>query len=213
VNVGVGGTLKGVGTIQGNVNNSGGTVAPGASPGTLTITGNYTQGASGTLDMEIGGLTAGTQYDQLVVQGSTSLAGTLNTTLVNGFVPVAGNTFTLIQSTGPLTGTFSTVNQPTGSPFSSFYGPTTFQFIAGSVSQTLPPASGSIPAPIIPVVQNVIVSTDQVLVALTTTTTTTTTSDTGLKFVPGGNIDVAPAPETTTTTADGKIVPKPPACN
>jgi hypothetical protein len=34
-----------------------------------------------------------------------------------------------------------------------------------------------------------------------------------LIFVPGGNIDVAPAPETTTTTAEGKIVPKKAYCN
>src|SRR4029079_1270166 len=206
VNVGAAGTLSGTGTIQGNVDNVAGTVSPGASPGMLTITGNYTQGASGVLNMEIGGLGAGKDYDQLRVGGGTTLAGTLNTALINGFVPVSGQSFTLIQSTGPISGTFTTVNQPVGALFNSFYSSTTFDFIAAS--------GGSIPAAIIPVVQNTIVSTDQVLVALTTTTTTSSTSDTGLMLVPGGNIECAPATTgTTTTTADGKIVPKPPACN
>jgi len=187
------------------VNNSGGIVSPGASPGILTITGNYTQGASGALNMEIGGLVAGVDYDQLRVGGSTSLAGTLNTALLGTFLPPPGTTFTLIQSTGPLTGTFTTVNQPIGTLFNSFYGTTTFDFIASSTS------GGSVPVEILPPFQNVIVSTDQVLTTLIQTTTTT--SDTGLKFVPGGNIDVAPAPDATITTAEGKIVAKPPACN
>jgi len=206
LNVLFGGTLKGTGTITGNVNNSGGIVSPGASPGILTITGNYTQGPSGALNMEIGGLVAGVDYDQLRVGGSTSLAGTLNTALLGTFVPPPGTTFTLIQGSGPLTGTFTTVNQPVGTLFNSFYGPTTFDFIAGSSSGAV------IPPEILPPFQNVIVSIDQVLTSLIQQTTTTT-SDTGLKFVPGGNIDVAPAPDATITTAEGKIVAKPPACN
>ena len=39
-----GGVLGGDGTVIANVSNTGGTVAPGASPGTLTINGDYTQG-------------------------------------------------------------------------------------------------------------------------------------------------------------------------
>ncbi len=44
-----GGTLAGTGTVQANLSNTGGTVAPGFSPGILNVTGNYTQGAGGTL--------------------------------------------------------------------------------------------------------------------------------------------------------------------
>ncbi|MEA2126604.1 MAG: large repetitive protein, partial [Solirubrobacteraceae bacterium] len=40
-----GGTLRGAATVDGPLTNSGGIVAPGASPGTLTVTGDYTQGA------------------------------------------------------------------------------------------------------------------------------------------------------------------------
>ncbi|MBK7145148.1 MAG: hypothetical protein IPH76_08045 [Xanthomonadales bacterium] len=54
-----GGHLRGVGTVQGSVNNTGATVAPGSSPGTLTITGSYTQSAAGALEIELAGAAAG----------------------------------------------------------------------------------------------------------------------------------------------------------
>ena len=41
-----------------------------------------------------------------------SLAGTLNVSLVNGFVPTAGNSFQIITYMGTLTGDFSTENFP-----------------------------------------------------------------------------------------------------
>jgi len=88
-----GGTLKGKGTITGSVFN-GGTVAPGLSPGILTITGNFSQTAAGALAVEINGLTAGTQYDQLVVNGTVALAGAL--TVTSGFTPSAGDGFAII---------------------------------------------------------------------------------------------------------------------
>src|SRR5690349_22741933 len=60
-----GGSLTGSGTITGNVTNAAGQVSPGiSSAGTIGITGNYDQGAAGALNIEIGGLGAGTQTDQ-----------------------------------------------------------------------------------------------------------------------------------------------------
>ena len=67
-------------TITGNLTNSGGTVYPGGlaprnMTGTLTVSGNYTQGSSGTLwiDVNYGAKT----NTQLIVTGTASLAGTL----------------------------------------------------------------------------------------------------------------------------------------
>jgi hypothetical protein len=100
-----GGTLLGGGTIVGNVNNSG-TVAPGNSPGMLTINGNYTQ--SGTLNIELGGVTPGTTYDQLNVSGTATLAGTLNVSQVNGFTSNGGSYF--VVKFGSHSGTFGTLN-------------------------------------------------------------------------------------------------------
>jgi hypothetical protein len=60
------------------------------------------------LDIAIGGTTAGTKYDQLNVSGAASLKGTLNLSLIGGFVPTVGSTFEILNA-GSVTGTFSTV--------------------------------------------------------------------------------------------------------
>jgi len=63
LNLDVASTLSGRGTIIGNVENAG-QVNPGASAGTLTIDGDYTQTADGVLNIELGGTaTPGTDFD------------------------------------------------------------------------------------------------------------------------------------------------------
>ena len=104
-----GGQLIGSGTFTGPIRNNGGRVGPGHSPGQITVGGNYTQGANGTLDIEIGGATAGTQYDQLKVNGTAILGGTLNLTLINGFRPAVGDVFQIIAANA-FSGAFSTIN-------------------------------------------------------------------------------------------------------
>jgi hypothetical protein len=78
------GTLRGGGTVNGTVENTGGVVAPGASPGTLTLTGNYLQSAGGRLEIEIAGTGAG-QFDALAVGGVATLDGTLALVPSSGF--------------------------------------------------------------------------------------------------------------------------------
>jgi hypothetical protein len=97
------GSLVGSGTLNANVTN-GGQVIPGGTgtSGTLTINGSYMQTASGVLDIDIGGTTTGSQYDQLAVSGAATLGGTLNVALINGFQPAVGNTFQILTF-----GTFS----------------------------------------------------------------------------------------------------------
>ena len=100
-------------TFTGNVTNNGTlNVAGTGTPGTLTITGNYTQSSTGSLKIELGGLTAGTQFDQLNISGTASLAGTLNLSLINSFTPSIGNSFQIITFASK-SGTFSTVNGTT----------------------------------------------------------------------------------------------------
>jgi hypothetical protein len=105
-----GGTLRGNGAINGNVINSGGTVEPGLSPGTISLAGNYQQGAKGALNVEFNGSAAATQ-DHLNVTGSVTLAGDLNVTL--GFTPAIGAKLTVINNTGTdaVNGTFSGLPQ------------------------------------------------------------------------------------------------------
>ena len=47
--------------------------------------------------MEIGGITPGLDYDVLSISGSAALDGALHVTLLDGFTPVVGNSFTLIE--------------------------------------------------------------------------------------------------------------------
>jgi T5SS/PEP-CTERM-associated repeat protein len=101
-----GGTLH-VETFTGNLTNSGGTLAPGASPGTTTIAGDYTQ-SSGTLQIE---LASPSSFDKLVVSGNLTLGGTLNVSLLDSYSPAAGATFDILDW-GTLTGTFSTLQLP-----------------------------------------------------------------------------------------------------
>jgi hypothetical protein len=101
------GTLGGSGSITGNVTNAG-TVAPGSSPGILSITGNYTQSAGGTLAIEVGGTTVGTGFDRLAVSGTVSLAGTLALSTLNSFVPGPSNTFKIVTGSS-VSGSFATI--------------------------------------------------------------------------------------------------------
>src|SRR3984957_17277308 len=104
------GSLYGDGSISGNISSSG-VVAPGQSTGTtgiLTDTGAYTQNAAGSLDISIGGATAGTKFDELKSTTAT-LGGTLNINLINGFVPSIGSKFKIVDYTSE-SGQFATVN-------------------------------------------------------------------------------------------------------
>ena len=79
-----------------------GVIAPGLSPGKLTIAGNYVQTATGRLDVEIGGLTPETQHDQLEVAGEVTMAGMLNLVFRDGFAPRMGDQVTLLSAGGAL---------------------------------------------------------------------------------------------------------------
>jgi hypothetical protein len=93
-----GGTLKGSGTASGNVTNTGGTVAPGTSPGKLSIGGDYTQSA-GTLQVEIAGTGQGTTYDWLAVAGSVTIdGGTLAIVTDPQFAPAASDAFDIVTA-------------------------------------------------------------------------------------------------------------------
>jgi hypothetical protein len=84
-----GGSLWGSGNVLGGVVNSGGSLNPGFSPGTITLSGAYTQ-SDGELVLEIGGVNAG-EYDVLdAAQGASFLGGTLRFERINNFVGVIG---------------------------------------------------------------------------------------------------------------------------
>ncbi len=95
-----GGTLEGVGTIKAGLQIAG-ALQVGDAPGVLAVTGTYSQTAAGSLDMEIGGADPGaTGFSQLNVTGVASLDGTLDLSLVHGFIPANGETFEILTSGG-----------------------------------------------------------------------------------------------------------------
>jgi hypothetical protein len=102
-----GGSLTGSGTINASVGN-GGQVIPGGigAIGMLTINGNYTQTATGSLDIELGGTAAGAS-DLLAVTGTASLGGTLNIATLGSFAPAFANTFQ-VMTFGSSAGNFNT---------------------------------------------------------------------------------------------------------
>ena len=112
------GLITGTGTIDatGITFTNNGTIAPGtaggAGIGTLTLLGNYHQGAGGVLQMGLGGTGAG-QYDVLSVTGTAYLNGTLSTIAVNGYVPLLGDAFNLITY-GARSGSFANLFAPSG---------------------------------------------------------------------------------------------------
>ncbi len=102
------GTLGGSGTIGGNLLNNG-TINPGNSPGILNITGNFIQGAGGTLVIEVAGTTLG-QFDRLNITGTATLDGTLQVVPFGGFAGFEdGQSITIITAAGGVTGTFANV--------------------------------------------------------------------------------------------------------
>jgi hypothetical protein len=105
-----GASLTGTGTMTGDLE-SDGTVSPGTSPGTITVDGNYTQGPTGVLEIELGGTNPGTGYDQLAVTGAAALGGTLKVSLIAPFAPALGQTFDVLTY-GSRSGEFVTLDLP-----------------------------------------------------------------------------------------------------
>ncbi|MGB0630177.1 MAG: beta strand repeat-containing protein [Alphaproteobacteria bacterium] len=86
------------------LNNTGGTLAAGASPGILTVqNGNYVQGAGGTFEFELDGFVAGVGHDLLsIVNGDADLDGDLNVIADLGFASTLniGDEFEVVRITG-----------------------------------------------------------------------------------------------------------------
>lgn len=109
VNVNKALTIKGTFTTTGSFTTSasGVVLSPGYSPGIIN-TGDLTLTSGTTVNIEINGTTAGTQYDQFNVTGAVNLGNAaLNVTL--GYTPAPGHSYTIVNNDGadPVTGTFA----------------------------------------------------------------------------------------------------------
>lgn len=101
------GTYTGTGTV-----NFEGDLKPGSSPAAISFGGDVSFGVDASLEIELGGLTAGSQHDKLSIAGDLALDGELEVSLINGFNPSAGQSFNILDW-GSLAGTFSSISLPT----------------------------------------------------------------------------------------------------
>lgn len=109
LNTGQGGMVMGNGSTGTVLLGNGARIAPGLSPGCIN-TNDLTFQSGSFYDFEVGGTTACSEYDQIKVVGMVDLGGgSLNTVAYNGFKPVAGQKFVIIDNDGTdkVTGTFN----------------------------------------------------------------------------------------------------------
>jgi len=106
-----------------------GTLRPGSpnATGILTVGGvQFSANPAALFSVRLNGITAGSQYDRLNVNGAAYIAGNLNVSLGPGFTPAIGDVFTIITKDGtdPVVGTFSGLKE--GALFAT--GSTAFRF-------------------------------------------------------------------------------------
>ncbi len=126
-----GASLSGTGIVT-NVTNHG-TVRPGNSVGTLSVVGNYTQTASGTLEVEVASPGSYDKINVTGIPGTASLNGTVKPVLLGGYIPSVNQVFPgVITAAGGVTGTFSTMANQFISPilfWETSYTATTFDLL------------------------------------------------------------------------------------
>ena len=107
--------LSGNGTINAKHVLTKGPVAPGNSPGCLSIGGDWTFDFSSPLGIEIAGVIPCDEHDQLSVGGTLTISNSTLTIVLSGiapapvFEPALGNTFNILNF-GSIAGTFGTID-------------------------------------------------------------------------------------------------------
>jgi len=107
-NFGNNGTLTGNGTfsVSGTLTNAG-AVAPGASTGTLSLSGSYAQAAAGTFAVDLESLAS---HDLFNISGTAALDGALALSCYAACSYAVGDVITILDSVGNLSGSFASVS-------------------------------------------------------------------------------------------------------
>ena len=89
-----------------------------SSPGVLTIHGNLSFDANSAFNVDITGATVGTQYDQVISDGTIALGSAALNIALGAFTPAGTETFKLIDNlgVGAISGVFGSINGVAG-PF------------------------------------------------------------------------------------------------
>jgi len=104
------GTIKGSGVfLQNGIFTNSASIAPGASPGTLTFLGDLNLG-TGTYNCEINGTELGSTYDWLAIGGTATIGGSSKLHLIFSVPIVSGTTFNVLSADNILSGSFSSGN-------------------------------------------------------------------------------------------------------
>jgi len=105
----------GAGTIGFSVANNGTTLSPGASIGVTDITGSYTQGSTGRLEIELAGLSVG-EFDAISVSTTASLDGYIDVALLGAYTPTPGDSWDILTAASGVTlGSLTYTTNYTGS--------------------------------------------------------------------------------------------------
>jgi Ca2+-binding RTX toxin-like protein len=119
-----GGSIEGNGSINVGVTNSGLLNPRHASNtefGRLTINSSYTETNSANINIQLGGTTAGTNFDQVDINGTATFDGKLNVSLLNNFTPTLGSTFDVL--------TYDSLNSSSNLDFTGLSINSTLQFL------------------------------------------------------------------------------------
>ena len=155
-----GGMLRGTGFIGGSVEVAGGGVlAPGNSPGTLTVAGPVALAPGATAQFDIDGTGTATgagNYSRLLLvgpSGTLAAGGILAPTLRgitgnagNGYTPSLGTRFDIISAAAGITGSFAGLAQPAGlaanTRFDALYAPTAISLVVTPAQYGTPATAG-----------------------------------------------------------------------
>jgi hypothetical protein len=119
-----GGKVEGNGSINVGLTNSGllnPRYASNTEFGRLTINSNYIETNSASINIQLGGNTAGTNFDQVDINGTANFDGTLNVNLLNSFNPTLGSTFDVL--------TYDSLNSSSNLDFTGLSINSTLQFL------------------------------------------------------------------------------------
>lgn len=107
-----GGTFGGSGLVKSLKANANGTVAPGASPGQLSVSGTVTLMPNSIYQVELNGVAAGSTYDQLNIGGPLAVTNAI-LAVIPGFNSAVSNAFTIVlnNGVGAVNGTFDGLPQ------------------------------------------------------------------------------------------------------
>jgi uncharacterized protein with beta-barrel porin domain len=152
-----GGRLSGTGTVKlaAGMQQTGGVLAPGRSPGTLSFVGDVSQTAGARYEADIDGpgiANGAGNHDRIVVSGTYTAGGTVAPILRgisgsanNTFTPSLGQGFQVVTATGGVKGSYARLEQPDG----GLPPGTRFDTVYGANSVTLhatPAAYGNLAA-------------------------------------------------------------------